>query len=93
VAREETVIQLITQRFDALDRRLDVMDAKNDQRDMRVNTMDANNKAEIASVKDDIKAAKLLWKVATIISSVVLGFFGWAISLIPDFWTAFHKSS
>lgn len=90
--KEEVVIQLLTQRFDALDRRLDVMDAKNDQRDMRVNTMDAANKKEVSDLRADIDAAKQLWRVVTVIVAAVTGFVGWVVSLVPDFWTAFHRS-
>ena len=93
MANQDIIIQLINQRFDSLDKRLDVMDAKNDQRDLRVNTMDAANKKEVSDLRADIEAAKTAWRVITGILAVVTGFVGWAVSMVPDFWTAFHKSS
>jgi hypothetical protein len=92
MANQDVLVQLINERFGDVLRRLDVMDAKNDQRDLRVNTMDAANKKEVADLRADIEAAKTAWRVITGILAVVTGFVGWAVSMVPDFWTAFHRS-
>lgn len=92
MANQDVLVQLINERFGDVLRRLDVMDAKNDQRDLRVNTMDAANKKEVADLRADIEAAKTAWRVITGILAAVTGFVGWAVSMVPDFWTAFHRS-
>jgi hypothetical protein len=89
---QDLIIQLLTQRFDALDKRLDVMDAKNDQRDLRVNTMDASNKKEVAELKEEIAAAKTAWRVVMGITTSAAVFIGYIVSQIPAFWAMLHKS-
>lgn len=91
MARDEVIIQLINQRFDGVEKRLDVMDAKNDQRDLRVNTMDANNKAEINNLKGEIDRLKTTWKVVCAIFTGAIGFLGWAVSQGIHLWDATHK--
>jgi tetrahydromethanopterin S-methyltransferase subunit G len=74
----DTIIQLLTQRFDQLDKRLDVMDAKNDQRDMRVNTMDAENKKRLDALEADVGFVKNLFKGAcALIATAASGFGIW----------------